>query len=809
MRQNTLHMVGNAHIDPVWMWCWQDGFQEIKATFRSALDRMREYDGFVFTASSAAFYEWVERNDPAMFNEIAARVAEGRWQVVGGWWVEPDCNVPSGESFARHALYAQRYFQEKFGITCRTGYAIDSFGHSGALPQILRLSGMSRYVFMRPARHEKALPRNLFTWQGDEGSEVLCFRLPFDYCTWGEQLKAHIGRCAGEYQDERGLMCFYGVGNHGGGPTRQNLDSIQALDGEDSTKLILSSPDRYFDEAEEMGGPLMVVAGELLHHASGCYSAHSGIKQWNRRAENRLLSAEKWSAVANAQLGLDDPARDLAKAWKKVLFNQFHDIMAGTCLMEAYEDSRDELGLALSVSADALNDALQALSWRIDIPHAEGERPLVAFNPHGFDARWPLELECATPDTNMRLLDDEGRPVPYQLGRSSVASNGRSKLCFLGELPAMGYRTYRLSPTEGYERPPVDAVAQPLVLQNEFLSCAFDPGTGHIVSLRVPGLDAELLRGPGAVAQLIQDDSDTWSHAVLHFEQLAGTMHCKSCTRVESGPVRDVVRVVSCWAQSTLVQEFILYKGMPHLLVKTTVDWRQSRTALKLRFPVNLNYCHVTAKSAYGYADRELDGEEYPMHGWLDITGATPGRDGQIAGLSLLNDAKYSYDAHDRALHVTLLRSPFYANHEPFVVAPDMDYPVVDQGVQHFQYAIAPHLGGWQDAETVRGEALLNQPPVVLPETFHRGDLPQSHSFARVMGDGVLLTALKLAEDGSGDWIAHLEQVTRRAAEATLVLPLLGRQETVGFRPGEVAALRIPRDASRPAYRVDFMENPM
>lgn len=809
MQQKTLHMIGNAHIDPVWLWCWQDGYAEVKATFRSALDRMNEYGDFVFAASSAAFYAWVEQNDPDMFEEIRARVQEGRWQVVGGWWVEPDTNIPCGESFARHALYSQRYFFEKFGIRCRTGYAIDSFGHTGALPQILKLSGMDRYVFMRPGRHEKALPASLFTWQGNEGTQVSCFRIPYEYCTWGKEIASHVERCAQEADDQHGVMCFYGVGNHGGGPTKENLESIKALDGKNGLRLLLSSPDRYFDEALKVKEPLPVVSGELLHHSSGCYAAHSGIKQWNRRGENRLLSCEKWSAVSSIALNRPYPYQDLSRAWKKVLFNQFHDILAGTSLWEAYEDARDEHGFAMTLAADCQNDALQSLSWKINIPFHEGVRPMVVFNPHAFHALWPVEMECQAVPPNMRLMDDGDTIVPYQIVDSSAASNGRVKVCFVADLPALGYRTYRLVPVDGYERPANVLPADDLSLCNNKLSVSFDKNTGCLSSMKMHGADAELLRGSGAQAQLMDDPSDTWSHDVLRFNKLRGTMHVKSIARTESGPVRSVIRVASAWEKSSLVQEFILYKELPILFVRTTVDFHETRTALKLRFPVNLNYCHVTAQAAYGYADRVLNGEEHPMHGWLDVAGATPGRDGALAGLAILNDGKYSYDASDRALHMTVLRSPFYANHTPFVVQEGMAYPAIDQGVQRFTYALAPHLGLWQQSHTAQSAQLINQPPAVLPETFHQGPLPQSASFAEVTGEGVLLTALKLAEDGSGDVIVHLDQVTRKACSAVLRLPMLKLEIPLELSSGQVLALRIPRDGMKSAYQVDFMENPV
>jgi alpha-mannosidase len=210
--KKQVHMVGNAHIDPVWLWQWQEGFQEIKATFRSALDRMNEYDEWIFTCSSAAFYEWVEQNDPAIFNEVRSRVAEGRWVLAGGWWVQSDCNLPCGESFVRQALLGQRYFVRTFGKIARTGYNVDSFGHHGMLPQILQKSGCDNYVFMRPMPSEKALPARVFHWQSSDGSSVKAFRIPYEYCTWPKELSQHIERCANEIADPiNDVMCFFGV----------------------------------------------------------------------------------------------------------------------------------------------------------------------------------------------------------------------------------------------------------------------------------------------------------------------------------------------------------------------------------------------------------------------------------------------------------------------------------------------------------------------------------------------------------------------------------------------------------------------
>ena len=189
--EGTLHMIGHAHLDPVWLWRWTEGFQETKATFRSALDRMKEYDDFQFISSSAAFYEWIEQSDPAMFAEIQNRVREGRWCLVGGWWIEPDCNIPAGESFVRQGLYGQRYFMEKFGRKAVVGFNPDSFGHAASLPQILKKSGLHYYVFMRPMPNEKGLPSRLFWWESDDGSRVLTYRIPYEYLNWGRDIEDH------------------------------------------------------------------------------------------------------------------------------------------------------------------------------------------------------------------------------------------------------------------------------------------------------------------------------------------------------------------------------------------------------------------------------------------------------------------------------------------------------------------------------------------------------------------------------------------------------------------------------------------
>jgi alpha-mannosidase len=367
---------------------------------------------------------------------------------VGGWWIQPDCNLPCGESFVRQGLYGQRYFAERLGVTATVGYNVDSFGHAASLPQILLKSGLSAYVFTRPHPHEQRLPSRLFWWESQDGSRVLAYRVPYEYCTWGGELHLHVQRCAAELGKNglHRLMCFYGVGNHGGGPTRENLESIRALNGSPGyPELVFSTPSHYFCSVEGDHLTVPVVQDELQPHAVGCYSVHSGVKRWNRQAENLLLVAEKLSSLASRVTGLAYPD-DFERAWKDVLFSQFHDILAGTCIEPAYEDARNLYGEAMAIAGRNLNNAIQSLSWRIGLEPEDGVTPIDVFNPHAWPVRAPLEVELGRISENDVLLDAEDNSVPLQAVRpyATVSSGSRSRLAFVAELPAFGYETYRL-----------------------------------------------------------------------------------------------------------------------------------------------------------------------------------------------------------------------------------------------------------------------------------------------------------------------------------------------------------------------------
>ncbi|MFD2611932.1 alpha-mannosidase [Paenibacillus gansuensis] len=810
MAKKKLHMIGNAHLDPVWLWQWQEGFQEVKATFRSALDRMKESDDFLFTSSSAVYYEWIENNEPAMFEEIRERIKEGRWEIVGGWWIQPDCNIPNGESFVRQGLYAQRYFHEKFGVTAKVGYNVDSFGHFGMMPQILKKSGMDYYVMMRPMPNEKGLPGRLFHWESDDGSQVLTFRIMFEYCTWGKELDNHVARCAGELRepvDE--LMCFYGVGNHGGGPTKENIASIRRLNEDPNMpELVFSTPNRFFDAIAEKDVKYPVVHDDLQHHASGCYAVHSEVKKLNRKSENLLMAAEKLSAIAERVTNQPYP-KDFITAWKGVLFNQFHDILAGTSIEPAYEDARHLYGEALAIADRNLNYAVQSLSWNIDIEEEQGMKPIVVFNPHSWDFQANVELEMGGGvKEGMILVDDTGNQIAFQAVQSLATAGGRFRLSFIADLPSMGYRVYKLRTAANEARIQISPVkANDYSMENDRFRIEFDPATGFISSLHDKKLAFEVFRpenGGAARPVVIEDKSDTWSHNVFHFNKVIDEFKAVSVKRVEHGPVKSVIRVISTYGSSRLIQDFTMYRELDYIDVKVTVDWREQFKMLKLVFPMNLVFTRQTYEIPYGFKEREHNGEEEPGQSWVDYGGIARDK-GVPYGCSIMNDAKYSYSIMNKELAITVLRSAIYAHHDPVVPEENGHYTFIDQGIQTFTYRIMPHEGNWEEAGTVKRAQELIQRPVSIIETYHQGVLPQSNSFLTVDKDNVIVGAMKNSEDGD-DLIIRLYETTKTATQAAITLPQWGRTIRANFGPCEIKTFRIPKAADLPVSEVNMIE---
>ncbi|MEO3778718.1 glycoside hydrolase family 38 C-terminal domain-containing protein [Micromonospora sp. B11E3] len=805
-------MIGNAHIDAVWLWPWQEGYQEARATFRAALQRIDEYPDFVFTCDSVGYLAWIEEHDPELFAALREQVRAGRFEIVGGWWVEPDCNIPGGEGFVRHALYSQRFLADRFGMMASVGCNVDPFGQNATIPQLLAKSGMDSYVFMRPQAHEAELPGPTFWWQAADGSRVLTYRIPHEYCSPRGHLGVHVGKALAQLPHTTDpLMCFYGVGNHGGGPTRANIDSIHELDTTDQfPRMLFSTVRAFFDAARDTGRDLPGYAGEIQPHGVGCYSAHSGIKKLIRHTEHALQAAEKWVAVASAVSGVPRATDQLEHAWRQVLLNHFHDTAAGTALPSGYDDARDQLGEARSIAARLQNQAIQSISRQIAIPDETQTAPLAVFNPHPWAVRTTVEVEFGGQlgDGGIVAVDDAENRTPVQVARSTTLTGGRRRLVVPVELPPLGYRLYRLYPDHAAPAAPVTD-ADP-VLENEHLRAVVDPETGWLASLLCKATNVDLVDGDAAGAGhavVLNDPTDTWGHGVVSYRDVIGRFTPASIRRVEDGPVRQVLRVRSTYGASTLTEEFVLAAGARHLEVRVTIDWHERLRMLKLRFPTGLTDVTATHSIPYGHIERAVGGHETVSHTWVDVSGALAG---QRAGLSVLNDAKFGVDVTGGEIGITALRSPAYAWHTPLPLPADGEYEVMDQGVQRFTYRLLPHAGDWRAAGTVRAAAELDQQPVALLESYHDGPLPQHGSFAAVSdADNVVVTVVKQAEDSADHYVVRGYETAGAAARATIDLPFLGRTVTAEFGPHEIKTLRVPRELAEPVVETDLLERPV
>lgn len=822
--ERKVHLIGNAHLDPIWLWRWQEGCGEVLQTFRSALDRLNEYPDFVFTCSSASYYKWVEEIAPDMFEEIRERVKEGRWVPVNGWWVQPDCNIPSAESFARQALYSQLYYNEKFGRICKTAYNVDSFGHSGMLPQLIKNGGMNAYVMMRPGPHENAEIPNMFTWESIDGTRVPTFRIPAE-SGYGANSAEDISRTRDfseklMAEENHGMMIFYGVGNHGGGPTRRCIEYLESrLKKDGYHDMIFSSPDAFFEAHCLEKVELPIWKDDLQHHASGCYSATSLVKQLNRRLENSLYFSEAFATVASKTAGMRDRTEDFKEAWRDVCFNQFHDILCGCSIMEAYDDVNAAMGHALTISDRIQNEAFLRIARRIDTwidgvsdpvcevrGHSCGKfpRPVIVFNPLSF----PIKVPVRTYHPSKQVKDDAGNDVIFSNVRSSRSNDSHLDTVFIADVPAVGYAVYWLKPcwNENSDLPEVhidtDVSAHDFSMENEYLKVSFDEYTGFITSLvdKKSGYNYASEDKPIAVPTVISDSkTDTWAHMVFRFHDIKGIMKLEKIELVEDGNARAVIRTRHSFGGSYLVQDFILASGQRILRSKCKALWTEDFTLLKMSFPVGGENRINTYEIPGAYIKRPTNGEEEPAGRW----GAISFDDGGRRTLALLNDSKYSYDCPDNDLRLTVIRNVIFADH--YSNRPAANFNFTDEGIQRFEYGVFVCDGEAEKSDIMNEAAIFNIRPAAVPESFHKGVLPQRKGFLSVDRDNIIMTALKFCEDGSGDCVARFYETRGEDTRAHIVCEMLNADFNVDFGHNEIKTLRISKNGE--VRETDFLED--
>jgi len=822
MSKITVHMIGQAHLDPVWLWRWTEGKAEALATSQSAVDRLREYPDFEFTRGEAQIYEWIEREDPQLFAQIVELIQQDRWHVVNGMIVQPDMNQPQGESFVRHFLLGKAYMREHLGVEPRIAYCVDSFGHAGTLPQIMKKCGMDYYVFMRPGPHEKELPGNTFWWEAPDGSRVLTFRIRPSYATRMEDHTEHIEKTVHAMPSQLGdTMCFFGVGNHGGGPTREQIENVQALARErDDLDIRFSSPEAYFAAVLPQADQLPTVSEELQFHAVGCYSANSALKRSHRQAECNLLVAERLAAMAELWTGQQAPQDRLRSLWHDVCFNEFHDILGGCSIKEAEDEAIQALGHVILAARQVADDAGRAVAARVDTQGAGGT--VVVFNPFACPLSDYIEYEPWTgwhvegqPDWergHWGLVDDRGQPVAYQRveTREAASSPNRSftRLVFQAKLPPLGYRVYRFAPDLPQADIPPAVHATETTLKNEILSVRLDPATGHIVSCVDKASGLELAGSNGwNVAQVLEDTSDTWSHGIQRFDQVIGHFGEAKVSICDSGPVQASLMVERSHGHSSWLQQIILRAGQRELIIRNWLHWQGRWRMVKLAFDVAAESPRAFHDVPFGWCERPCDGREVPTQMWMDVTGPARGDPRQLAGLALIDDGKYGCDVTGSTMRLTILRCPPYGYHMPHEPGSKHRYDWIDQGMQEFTVVLAPHTGDWRDTGVVQRAREVNFPPVMVTMHCHPGERARLDSLACLTSPEMELTALKPAEDNDG-YIVRIADRHGRGGSGEL--EWMGQRFPVSVAPFEVITLRLsPKGSTWQVHTCDMLERPL
>jgi alpha-mannosidase len=739
-----LAVTGHAHIDLAWLWPVAETRRKGRRTFATVLDLMERYPDFTFNQSSAQLYAWIEEDAPDLLERVKERVAEGRWEPIGGSWVEPDSQITGGESYVRQLLYGQRALEAWFGKRSTVAWLPDVFGFSGGIPQLLRGAGIEGFFTTKLNwNEENFFPYDLFTWEGIDGSRVTAnmFRnlspahgyngnvAPLDTLgTW-----RNFG---GKRHHPESLLAF-GWGDGGGGPSTRMLENYARIrDFPVLPRLRMAHIEEYFAALPETGLPVWV--GELyLEFHRGTLTTQARTKALNRAGEHRLLEAEAFAALAQLA-GFSYPHDEIETAWKTLLLNQFHDIIPGSSIAEVYQDTIPELEGVVR-TATAVRDA--ALS------HLAGPRNGSASGPQLIVANAalaprPLTVLVAGQDGDATLTAPDGAALPTQPVEEGLLVHDPART-----IPGLSWLNLSMSTGASHSASsgPMPVRMERLVggpiLENELLRIEIgDDGTlGHVVDKAVGDRDALAGRGNQLWAFVDKPRTyDAWDIEENYEDEGGEIGGVESIDVVETGPLRGAVRVRRVWRDSHIEQTYRLLSGSRRLDIVTRIDWHERQMYLQARFPLAVHSHEATYETLYGVTRRPThrntswDAARYEVSGHRFADLSEPDY-----GVALLNDAKYGYSAHSNVLTLSLLRGPLY---------PD---PGADEGHHPFTYSLFPHPGDWTEGNVVNEAFALNSPLIAVPGA---GDRPQEgiNHFLGLDGLPLSLGSLKPAEDGEG-----------------------------------------------------------
>ncbi len=738
--EGLMSLVGHSHLDVVYMWPHREYLRKVGRTHATMLRLMEAHPQFIFAQSQAKIYADMKEHFPHLFEQVKQRITEGRWEPIGAFWIEPDCNLVSGESFVRHILHGQRFFKEEFGITSRTCWQPDVFGLSWAMPQILARSGVKYFLTNKMVPWNDTNPWNLnnFWWEGMDGSRVLGIVPPGHFIgTVDPDVVATQWRNFADKSTIGQTLHIYGWGDGGGGVDLEMLESAKRYqDFPGLPRMAFSKAEDAFDKIAEKAdalpeGKLPVLRDEIYLEAHrGTYTTKGRLKKLNRRSELLYRDAELLAAFAWAG-GADWPAEQLDTGWKMLLNAQFHDAVPGTHVPPVYDD--------LKADYEKIREVGQAVC-DVAFAHLVGVRPgndIVVFNslPH---EREDLVAVPAAMIEGKTLADANGKALPQQ--EITDLDGTQRRLVAIDEIAPVSFHRLVPLPRERTGGGSFVSVTD-LTLENALLRATFNE-RGQLVSLldKPHGRESLIEGQAGNVFQLFEDTPgkyDAWDIVETYQDHPIDIGGDVTVTLDESGPLRASLRIERTLGQSKLTQRVSLEAGRPHLVFETQIDWVERQRLLKVAFPVEINANSATYDIAYGNIARATQPRnpyeqarfEVSAHQWMDLSQAD-------YGLSILNDGKYGCDVRGKVMRLTLLKGSIH---------PD---PQSDMETHHFRYALYPHTGDWRQAKTIQHAAAFNVPCHVWPmppESSIELDTPLLRLDAQ---DRLTLEAVKVSEDG-------------------------------------------------------------
>lgn len=826
MTANKVHLVCNAHLDPVWLWEWEEGVAAAVSTFRTAADLCEEYDGFIFNHNEAILYQWIEEYEPALFKRIQRLVKEGKWHIMGGWHLQPDCNMPSGESFVRQILIGKAYFKEKFGVEPTTAINFDPFGHNRGIAQILAKSGYDSYLFCRPDEPDCHLESNQFVWVGFDGSEIIANRASAFYNAPLGKAQDKIKNNFKVFENNETNILLWGVGNHGGGPSRKDLNDIKALIEEITDfEIMHSTPETFFAELTARKDSLPRHANDLNPWGVGCYTSQIRIKQGHRLLENEIYSMEKMASAAAFQGLMDYPAEEMKTALYDLCTCEFHDILPGSSIQPVEEMSLRFLYHGLETISRAKARAFFALASGQPAAKTD-EIPILVYNPHPFKVKTVVECEFQLADQNYGdqftvnpvYAGDKLLPCQNEKEASNLNVDWRKRVVFLADLEPgkMNRFDCKLKVLPERPKPELKPTGDSIVFKNGRIEVAINTRTGLMDIYRIDGVD---YIGKNAFEPLvIKDNEDPWGMTTHSYREVIGRFKLMSeedgtkfsgVTRciipsvrvIENGPVRTLVEAVFGYEHSAICQQYVLPKFGTEIEVRTRVHWNEKNRMLKLSIPTPEKDCRYLGQVAYGVQELPANGDETVAQKWVAVV-----TDNGEKVLTCINDGEYGSDCSEDGLRLTLLRSPAYSGHpimDRVIVPQDRYLPRIDQGERLYTF----WLNGGNVEERLKKidrEALIkNEKPFVL-SFFPSGAGKAPERFAELSDDVVQMPVAKLSEDKK-DLIIRLFEPTGKERTTTLSLPFIDLKREITMRPFEIKTLRIDVKSGK-VVEVDLLE---